>query len=104
MCSYLAVPGGQAGPVALVPGGRSLVPGGQAGPVAAGRVTWWWPGRPRCLVCHYIVAPGAPGVCDPVAVPGGRGAWLTFWACGAWSAGRGPRPGGPVESRRPFGQ
>jgi hypothetical protein len=71
MCSYLAVPGGQAGPVALVPGGRSLVPGP------------WWPGRtggrgPRCLVCHYIVAPGAPGVCDPVAVPGGRGAWLTF--------------------------
>jgi len=71
MCSYLAAPGGQAGPVALVPGG-------QAGPVAAGRVTWWWPGRPRCLVCHYIVAPGAPGVCDPVAWSGGRGAWLAF--------------------------
>ena len=70
MRSYLAAPGGQAGPVALVPGG-------QAGPVAAGRA-WWWPGRPRCLVCHYMRAPGAPGVCDPVAVPGGRGAWLTF--------------------------
>ena len=48
MCSYLAAPGGQAGPVALVPGGRSLVPGGQAGPVAAlpgggqaGRVAWF---------------------------------------------------------------
>jgi hypothetical protein len=60
------------------PGPWWPVPGGQAGPVAAGRVAWWWPGRPRCLVCHYIVAPGAPGVCDPVAVPGGRGAWLTF--------------------------
>ena len=71
MCSYSAAPGGQAGPVALVPGG-------QAGPVAAGRVTWWRPGRPRCLVCHYIVAPGAPGVCDPVAWSGGRGAWLAF--------------------------
>jgi cytochrome c5 len=71
MCSYSAAPGGQAGPVALVPGG-------QAGPVAAGRVAWWWPGRPRCLVCHYIVAPGAPGVCDPVAWSGGRVARLTF--------------------------
>jgi hypothetical protein len=68
MCSYSAAPGGQAGPVALVPGG-------QAGPVAAGRVTWWRPGRPRCLVCHYIGAPGAPGVCvrwpgPVVALPG----------------------------------
>jgi hypothetical protein len=102
MCSYSAAPGGQAGPVALVPGGRSLVPGGQAGPVAAGRVAWWWPGRPRCLVCHYIVAPGGPGVCDPVAMITYVCNWLAFWACGAWSAGRGPRPGGPVESRRAF--
>lgn len=52
----------------------------------------WWPGRtggrgPRCLVAARPAAlPGLslhrrawwPGVCDPVAVPGGRGAWLTF--------------------------
>ena len=71
MCSYSAAPGGQAGPVALVPGG-------QAGPVAAGRVAWWWPGRPRCLVCHYMRAPGVPGVCDPVAVITYVCDWLAF--------------------------
>ena len=66
MCSYLAAPGGQAGPVALVPGGRSLVPGGQAGPVAAGRVAWFVITSSRLVhlvfvirwPCLVTVAPG----------------------------------------------
>ena len=48
MCSYLAAPGGQAGPVALVPGGRSLVARPDRWPRAAlpgggqaGRVAWF---------------------------------------------------------------
>jgi hypothetical protein len=55
MCSYSAAPGGQAGPVALVPGGRSLVPGGQAGPVAAGRVAWFVITSSRLVALVFVI-------------------------------------------------
>ena len=69
MCSYSAAPGGQAGPVALVPGGRSLVPGPWSlvarpdrwpraalpGGGQAGRVAWFVITSSRLVALVYVI-------------------------------------------------